>query len=296
MRTLPLWIACLGLLFVTRAGIADDSKERQYEKLRGITTVTVKVTDKSKMPGMLAETIVQTQLENLLQNECNLVITPAPTNPPQGWAEVRVELLMIPVPVPQSKTATAVALVRTSVLRPVFLLAADGKSPDTSKTLNLAAWVSTTVSDPNTDPALANAIQGHIGALATMLRGGGPIQPLPNGFSEAFFVSRLPEIHDKLQALFTAKLAAPGVTPSISVDPLTLQDGVLTYKFKGTVTVVGPSLIPVVVHLDDLNPKRQLDLAALATIGALPSGKITLNLPPPLNPTTLSVTVSDLFQ
>src|SRR5580692_6317405 len=136
MRTLPLWIACLGLLFVTRAGIADDSKERQYEKLRGITSVTVKVTDKSKMPGMPAETIVQTQLENLLQNECNLVITPAPTKPPQGSAEVRVELLMIPVPVPQSKTATAVALIRTSVLRPVFLLAADGKSPDTSKTLN----------------------------------------------------------------------------------------------------------------------------------------------------------------
>ena len=150
---------------------------------------------------------VQTQLENLLQNECNWVITPVPTNPPQGWAEVRVELLMIPVPVPQSKTATAVALIRTAVLRPVVLLAADGKSPDTSKTLNLAAWVSTTVSDPNTDPALANAIQGHIAALATMLRGGGPIQPLPNGFSEAFFKCGFPKSMTVSQALFTAVIA-----------------------------------------------------------------------------------------
>jgi hypothetical protein len=237
---------------------------------------------------MPPEALVQSQLENLLQTKCNLAIIPAPTSSTSGWGEVHVDLLMIPVPVPQAKTATVVALVRTSVMRPVFVLAADGKSPDTSKTLNLAAWVSTTVSDPNADPLLSNTMLGHVSALEAALRAAGQNPPLPGAFSEAFFASRLPAIHDKLQALFSAQLSALGFTPAITVDPLKFEKGVLTYKIRGTIT---SGL--VVTVLDEPNPARELNLTALATIGSLPNGKFFLNVP---GQPSLSVTVSDLFQ
>jgi hypothetical protein len=287
MKTFKRWLLFSGVLLVTRAGIADDAKDHQADKLRGITCVTVTVTDRSKIPGMPPEAVVQSALENLLQAKCNLGIIPAPTNPTPGWGKVHVDLLMVPVPLANSKTG-AVALVRTSVLRPVFLVAADGQSPDTSKTLNLAAWISTTVSDPSTDPQLANTLLGHVSALQAILREAGQNPPLPPGYSEAFFASQLPAIHDKLQALFKAQLLTKGFIPAITVDPLKFDKGVLTYKIRGTITVGA-----AVADIDAANPPRDLNLAALATIGSLPNGKFFLNIP---GQPSLTATVSDLFQ
>jgi hypothetical protein len=296
MKPLARLTVCLCVLVVAQPGIAHDSPDRQSDALRGMTSVLVKVTEKSKIPGMPPEGLIQDQMQNLLQSKCNLSINS--TGAPTG-AEVHVDLLMIPVPVPQSKTTTKVALVRTSVWRPVIPTLSDGTTPDTSKPpLMMTGWIMTTITDPSVDPLLTNTIANHVSALEASLRAAGQLQALPKGFSEAFFASRLPAIQTKLQTLINAKLLAiPGVTAAtaITVDLPTLNNGVLTYRFHGTLHTV-PPLPSVDIQIDQFNPSGKLDLAALDAIGALPSGKLCFNGPPSVPITNVCVTVADLFQ
>ena len=294
MKTLTILAASVALLVAAHTCFADESIDRQPEALRGITTVTVKVTDKSKIPGMPNDAVIQSQVEQQLQSKCGLGI--ATKDAPAG-PQYRVDLLMIPVPRGQSNATPNLALVRTSIWRPVVFTLADGVTPDTSvppkSPLLMTSWIATTVTDPKVDPLLSATILSHINTLESSLRAVGQLPVLPRNFSEAFFLTRLPDMKKKLKALFNGALASnPLIKPAIEVE-LTLSGGILTYKFSGTIESTLP---PVAFDVGGANPPGTLDLTALSAIGALPTAKICMKGDPKIPNSSQCATISDLFQ
>jgi hypothetical protein len=297
MKILARLTMSLSLLAAAQVVIADGSTDRQPAALRGITSVAVKVTDKSKIPGMPSEAMVQSQLENLLQTKCGLGITSRTSTP---GPEIHVDLLMFPVVLGQPKVTTNLALVRTSVWRPVLPAAADGRTPDTSTPpLQMTGWILTTITDPKMDPLLATTILNHASTLESTLRAAGQMHVLPRNFSEAFFASRLPEMKTKIEALVNQKIkAVPSVKTSHVEIFMELANGVLTYRFGGKIEYTLETILPVTkeVPVDSANPAVKLDLAALSAIGALSDAKICFNLPSEIPGAAQCVAISDLFQ
>ncbi len=302
-------MAAVCLLVLAQACVAHDSSDRNPDSLQGITSVYVQVKDKSKISGMPSDSLLKSQFENLLQTLCQLQIAPSST---PGGAEVRVDLLTIPViDLKSKKIEKTLALVRTSVWRPVVLTLSDGTTPDTTKPpLKMTAWVATTITDPTADPQLTTAINNHAKILQSSLRAGGSLQPLPPGFSEGFFQSRLPLFKPKLEtkvnhALNGTATTMVGIPPTpvtvaiaahVAVD-LSLDNGVLSYQFHGPITVTKKTLTTTTVTpytAESNNPRTTLDLAGLSTIGGLPTAAITFKNPIP-GGSDISMTINDLF-
>lgn len=288
MKSLAHALTALCVLVAAPIGFADDSTDRNPEALRGISSVVVKVSDKSRNSALPATALIQSQFEQLLQSRCELTIRPASETP---GPEFHVDLLTVPVP--QVAPPTALVLLRTSVWRPALPTLTGGTTADTSKSAFLmTAWVATTISDPKKDPLLTAAILNHISALESTLRAAGQIAVLPRAFSEVFFQSRKAEMEKKLVEIFEQNLVSPLIKPKIKVD-MTLDKGILTYKFSGTITSTFP---PVSFDIGAANPEGRLDLAALAEIKALPTAKICMKGTPAIPGSAQCATISDLFQ
>ncbi len=205
MRTLPLWIACLGLLFVTRLA-------RHCRRFRKGTSNTRKLLEDHnrdgegdrqirKMPtACLPKQSCKHSSENLLQRRMQPTgdHTRTDESHPRGWAEVRVELLMIPAPGPSIENgdrgrphpAYVGLAARYSFLRPT----ASPRHLEDPESGRLGCRA--TVSDPEHGSCFGERDTGpHRRTGNNAARWRGQSSPLPNGFSEAFFLCRgFPEI------------------------------------------------------------------------------------------------------
>jgi hypothetical protein len=299
MKTFAPMMTCLLLLVPAGTVIAEDASDRQPDALRGIVSVAVKVSDKSKISDLPTESMVQSQMENLLQTKCGLAIVSKTSSP---GPEVHVDLLRFPAS--RKQPGPVLLLVRTSVWRPVVPVLAEGQTAESKQGIPAAGWLLTAIINPEDEErtlseTLSDTLSLHISELEAGFRATGKAQLLPKNFSEAFFLSRLPHMKTKINALIKQKIKElPNVKDSDVKVHAELMNGVLIYSFEGNVSYLVGAPVPHTADasVNAANPKTRLDLAALAAIGSLSDAKLNFHPPQEISDKLITVSISDLFQ
>src|SRR5262249_57250577 len=139
-------VLAVAAFIATTSQAAEDPPDRLPKTVQGISTVSVRVTERSRNSAAPAAVFIQRQLSTLLQKICGFTVVPD-----NGDAVVNVDFLTAPIEAPDNRTVM-ISLVRTSVWRDVFLLDPATRLPDKTKRMQMTGWLYTTVKYLQDDP------------------------------------------------------------------------------------------------------------------------------------------------